>query len=77
LLNDRPLAYQYYQDFLDNWDEADPDQAEIPEAEQYLVLNPDQEDQLSAFVPTPLLMSGMEQRLSISQCLPTDMQAMN
>ena len=77
LLNDRPLAYQYYQDFLNNWDEADPNQAEVPEAEQYLVLNPDQEDQLSAFVPTPLLMSSMEQRLSISQCLPTGMQAMN
>lgn len=78
LLNDRPLAYQYYQDFLNNWDEADPNQAELPEAEQYLVLNPDQENQASAYLPTPLKQDvALDQRLSINQCLPTGMQAMN
>lgn len=78
LLNDRPLAYQYYQDFLNNWDEADPNQAEIPEAEQYLVLNPDQENRASAYLPSPLRQDvALDQRLSINQCLPTGMQAAN
>jgi hypothetical protein len=78
MLNDRPLAYQYYQDFLQNWDQADPNQAEIPEAEQYLVLNPDQENQASAYLPTPLKKDvALDQRLSINQCLPTGMQALN
>jgi tetratricopeptide (TPR) repeat protein len=77
LINDRPLAYQYYREFLKNWEDADPNQAEIPEAEQYLVLNPDQKDRASAYLPAPVKEVALDQRLSINQCLPTGMQAMN
>lgn len=73
MMNDRATAYQYYQQFLENWKNADPNQAEIPEAEQYLALNPDQEDKASAYLPTPVQVP-MDQRLSFNQCLPTGMK---
>jgi tetratricopeptide (TPR) repeat protein len=73
MADDRPTAYQYYQDFLNNWENADADQAEVPEAEQYLALNPGQEGKATAYLPTPLQVSSLDERLSISQCLPTGM----
>lgn len=76
-INDRSTAYQYYQEFLQNWENADPNQAEIPEAEQFLALNPEQEGMAAAYLPTPLQTASLDQRLSINQCLPTGMQASN
>ncbi|WPP52835.1 tetratricopeptide repeat protein [Catalinimonas niigatensis] len=73
LLDERPTAFQYYQQFLKSWKNADPNQAEIPEAEQYLSLHPDQADKASAYLPAPM-QASMDQRLSINQCLPTGMK---
>ncbi len=73
MTNDHATAYQYYEQFLENWKSADSNQAEIPEAEQYMSLNPEQAEEASAYLPSPIQVP-MDQRLSIDQCLPTGMK---
>jgi tetratricopeptide (TPR) repeat protein len=73
MVDERPTAFHHYQQFLDSWKEADPNQAEIPEAKQYLSLNPDEKDKALTYRPTPMQLP-MDQRLSINQCLPTGMK---
>ncbi|WKN30003.1 hypothetical protein PZB74_13615 [Porifericola rhodea] len=73
LLNDGPTAFEYYSEFLSNWKDADPNQSEVPEAEQFLKLYPELADQATAYYPLPLNVP-MDQRLSMNQCLPSGMK---